>query len=51
MRLRVKAMSLIERYNVLQDANTTASWSLGGDIGGRIRIDEVVVQVLEVIVH
>jgi len=51
VRLRLEAMSLIERCDVLQDTDTTASWSLRGDIGSRVGVYEVVVQVLEVIVH
>jgi hypothetical protein len=51
MRLRLEAVSLIECYNVLQDTDAAAGWLLGGDIGSRLSIHEVVVKVLEIVIH
>ena len=51
MRLRVEMKPLVKCDDILQDAYATTRWLLGRDIDGRLSVDEIIVQVLEVIIH
>lgn len=51
MWLWCKLASLVKAINVLQNADTSTCWSLQSKVGGRVRVDKVIVEILEVEVH